>query len=143
MGSKININIITQLTILVLSANILEACFFTTEFTVQIIADPSLGAKLPLTIHCSSGNEDLGIHKLYGDYTAHGYRSFGWKFCENLIGNSVYTCDFHWHKKKIRFQVFNSAFSDKACQYESTCTWYVHTDAFHLNLDWTNVMYRW
>ncbi|KAL7155161.1 hypothetical protein ABFS83_03G056800 [Erythranthe nasuta] len=129
MASKMNI-VITQLAILVVSANLLEACFLTTEYRVLIDLDLSLGFVYPLTIHCWSGNEDLGTHMMY---LADGITKYDWRFCENFIGKSVYTCEFWWNGKDKTFQVFNSDTSDHDCAAESTCTWHVKKHGFYLN----------
>ncbi|EYU45073.1 hypothetical protein MIMGU_mgv1a016499mg [Erythranthe guttata] len=110
MASKVNI-VITQLAILVVSANLLEACFLTTEYRVLIDLDLSLGFVYPLTIHCWSGNEDLGTHMMY---LADGITKYDWRFYKT-------------------FQVFNSDTSDHDCAVESTCTWHVKKHGFYLN----------
>ncbi|KAL9169421.1 hypothetical protein ABFS82_04G078200 [Erythranthe guttata] len=129
------------LTVLSAAANLIlhqaTACIFTTEYQVKIDANSNNGAT-PLTMHCASGDDDLGILKILG--TIDGPVS--WKLCDNIIGQAIYTCQFWWNGKTKTIQVFNSDFAKVTCG-SGTCSWRVLKDGFYLHNDVTKKMDKW
>lgn len=56
----------------------------------------------PLRLHCRSKDNDLGYHDL-------GVAQlYTWKFQENVIGTTLFVCDFWWEAKHAAFHVFDS-----------------------------------
>ncbi|KAI3470517.1 hypothetical protein Pfo_027180 [Paulownia fortunei] len=77
-------------------------CFLTHKIEVHVINNlPSNSA--PLTLHCASGDNDLGHHTLAVN------QDFNWSFCENIYyPNTLFFCHLWWGSKQRAFEVFNS-----------------------------------
>lgn len=55
----------------------------------------------PMTLHCASGDNDLGFHQLrVGD-------DFHWSFCRQFFGKTLFFCHLWWNGKEISFDVYN------------------------------------
>ncbi|PIN24459.1 hypothetical protein CDL12_02810 [Handroanthus impetiginosus] len=99
------------------------SCPFTEQFNVYIInkLPPNSGS---LELHCASGDDDLGTHKLtFG-------QDFHWKFCESFLANTLYFCHFWWGSKERAFNTFNSKWKERSPT--DYLYWEVRSDGFYL-----------
>ncbi|KAK4342862.1 hypothetical protein RND71_038678 [Anisodus tanguticus] len=84
----------------------------------------------PLTIHCKSGDDDLG-HKVLQKNEEFSF-SFRRKV---IIGSTLYFCHFWWDKKNKVFDVFNNHIAEKDCGNVNPnlneCYWLVQADGFY------------
>ncbi|PIN26862.1 hypothetical protein CDL12_00355 [Handroanthus impetiginosus] len=83
----------------------------------------------PLSIHCSSKNDDLGNHALYVN------DDFHWHFGMNFWFTTLFFCRFQWEGKNVAFDVFNARLAKSYCesdQVESICLWSVKQDGFYI-----------
>lgn len=77
-----------------------QGCFLRkTDNRVRIINSLPEKSK-PLTLHCASGDDDLGFHKItVGE-------NYSWKFCPNISGSTLFFCHFWWNSKQVAFDVY-------------------------------------
>lgn len=66
-----------------------------------------------LYAHCQSKDDDIGEHYIM---TGHYIE---WKFNMNIIGSTLFWCNFAWNSTKIRFDVYNAHHDDLHC--DSQC----------------------
>ncbi|KAK4403925.1 S-protein5 [Sesamum angolense] len=110
---------------LLIIANLLHAfalekrkCVLTPEVFVHIANQLSSG---PLTIHCQSKDDDLGIHTLAIN------QEFSWGFCDNAVLSTLFYCDISAGSKSKHFNAYTSMSSD-SCR-NNQCYWFVKDDA--------------
>ncbi|EYU39656.1 hypothetical protein ABFS82_06G184900 [Erythranthe guttata] len=106
------------ITCLVLLANILStvtsSCLFSDQYEVHVVN------KMPLPklkLHCASGDNDLG-----GNHFNTPNFDFHWKFCENVLRNTLYFCHLSWGNKEVAFDAFKSKKTEcpnGVCYYEA------------------------
>lgn len=115
------------------------ACILTTGYTVHIQNQIPVET---ITLHCQSKDTELGNHTL----TSTSY--FEWKFCQNLIKTTLYSCHFEWGSKKQFFDVFTKAIGN-VCTFRKIsgtgkCNWEVRSDGFwfYSKKKWTQ-KYSW
>ncbi|PIN13808.1 hypothetical protein CDL12_13579 [Handroanthus impetiginosus] len=84
----------------------------------------------PLFIHCASGDNELGNHKLYVN------NNFHWSFKLNFRQTTLYFCRFRWRGRNVAFDVFNTGIGDK-CEgpHGNLCAWFVKQDGFYFGND--------
>lgn len=59
-----------------------------------------------LSVHCHSGDDDLGQHYLHsGQYVE-------WSFEDNFWGTTLYWCDFAWNNVQKSFRVYSTKKDD-------------------------------
>jgi len=74
---------------------------------------------IPVTVHCKSKNDDLGVHVLP---LGQGY---SFKFRPNLVGTTLFFCSFTWtgQHQIYWFNVFDDKRDAGKC---TTCRWIIH-----------------
>src|SRR4051812_16949967 len=75
----------------------------------------SLEGNLDLTVHCKSGDDDLGKHVL-----RHG-QSYGFNFGTKIFGSTLFFCGFTWSGQLHYFDIFKS--KDSRTSDCITCDW--------------------
>ncbi|KAI3470536.1 hypothetical protein Pfo_027199, partial [Paulownia fortunei] len=104
-----------------------KGCFLTRKYTVHVMNHLPLWSNIPLRLHCASGDNDLGYHKLpiFGD--------FNWTFCDNIFGTTLYFCHLWWNSrlgpKQKAFNVFTEKWSPKCTS--GVCYWAANQDGIH------------
>ncbi|KAK2400934.1 hypothetical protein P8452_07766 [Trifolium repens] len=94
-----------------------ENCFLTDHMTVNITN--TLSGNLDLTIHCKSKEDDLGEHLLH-----HG-ESFTWRFCNRLIGSTLFYCSFRWNNELHWYNAYDEARDLYHCHPNKHCIYLV------------------
>ncbi|KAA0050677.1 self-incompatibility protein 1 [Cucumis melo var. makuwa] len=85
--------------------------------TVVIVNQIEYG--IPVTVHCKSKNDDLGVHVLP---LGQGY---SFKFRPNLVGTTLFFCSFTWtgQHQIYWFNIFDDKRDAGKC---TTCRWIIH-----------------
>lgn len=78
----------------------------------------------PLTVHCASGDNDLGTHTLSVN------QAFTWGFCESFVSQTLFFCHLWWGSKDIAFNVFTPELS-KRC--DEHCYWAAKSDGIYFS----------
>ncbi|KAL8547470.1 hypothetical protein ACS0TY_006986 [Phlomoides rotata] len=100
----------------------LQACFLgSTKRTVHI--SNGLPGNPTLSVHCYSGNDDLGNHSL------NNTDEYNWSFCPLFFAQTVFHCDFKWANKEAHFEVYNDRVGDKC----ANCFFLAMEDGFYLS----------
>ncbi|KAL7105722.1 hypothetical protein ACP275_07G062200 [Erythranthe tilingii] len=73
-------------------------------------------SKIPVTVHCESGNDDLGNHTL-----PKLNNEFNWSFCESIFHNTLFFCRIQWGSKYLKFDVYKSEWRDRCST--RVCLW--------------------
>ncbi|KAK9276331.1 hypothetical protein L1049_005863 [Liquidambar formosana] len=87
---------------------------------VDVIIVNELGfPKAPLTLHCRSKDDDLGVHVL------HYQQTFRWTFRNHLWEDTVFWCDFQWNSEpRVRYHasvtIYGMHVSHRCSRY---CNW--------------------
>lgn len=77
-----------------------EGCFLAPKLHIHIISNLPPNSP-PLTVHCRSKDDDLGVHTLT---TGQDYQ---WPFC--LVPfSTLFYCDLVWGAKKTSFDAYNA-----------------------------------
>ncbi|KAF3623594.1 putative proline-rich receptor-like protein kinase PERK4-like, partial [Capsicum annuum] len=108
---------------------LINACFFTSKYEIQIIDDlPNNSPQLE--IHCASRDNDLEHHFLNPN------QDFTWSFCMQVFRKTLFFCHFWWGSKNQIFDVFNN---QHHCVDMGTvpigtkkCVWIVKSDGIYL-----------
>ncbi|CAK9187743.1 unnamed protein product [Ilex paraguariensis] len=79
-----------------------------------------------LTIHCSSSEDDLGIHVLVNDMY------FDWHFRPNVWGSTKFKCDLQWEHGSGTYTVYKNDYV-QLCPVH--CYWYVKPEGPCLQSD--------
>ncbi|PIN24463.1 hypothetical protein CDL12_02814 [Handroanthus impetiginosus] len=106
--------------IFLIMASTTFGCFFTSGYHVHVTN------QLPapeLELHCASGNNDLGNHKIVQGY------DFNWEFCENFARNTLFFCHLSWTNKEFSFDVFSSGWEERC--HDGQCYWEARTDGIY------------
>ncbi|KAK4356914.1 hypothetical protein RND71_022524 [Anisodus tanguticus] len=120
--------IVFSLAILIILVQTVNSAL-TAGFTVHII-DALPNNDVPLSVHCESKDDDLGIKNLkVGD-------DFHFSFRGAVFGSTRFYCHFSWGSKTHFFDVFTTdMYKSRACgrisgnNYE--CFWKVQEDGFY------------
>ncbi|KAK4403929.1 hypothetical protein Sango_0761500 [Sesamum angolense] len=107
-----------------LTSNLLQAlsCHIVREYTIHVVN------KLPpnsiLSLHCASGDDDLGTHTVLvnGDYN--------WKLCDTWTGVTLFFCHLYWDSKQVAFDAFRSKWSDRC---GLACYWEARSDGIYFS----------
>ncbi|WOH16203.1 hypothetical protein DCAR_0935752 [Daucus carota subsp. sativus] len=111
--------------------------FFTTCFSFPklhvTITNTLPGPDPPLILHCKSKDNDLGIHTVLLN------QSYDWSFRMNLIGSTLFSCDFVWGKQHAGFVVFSKDIAKKL--HNGEFMYQARGDGFYFNVngDWQKV----
>lgn len=102
------------------------------KFEVRVENDILLEGAAPVTIHCASGDDDLGYHTL--DRKVY----VKWVFRENLFLTTRFFCHFWWEQKQRAFDVFYSSWSEfcnapKGTRDRNMCYWVIKPDGFYFS----------
>ncbi|KAL7148192.1 hypothetical protein ABFS83_06G161500 [Erythranthe nasuta] len=123
-------------------------CYFSSKYAVRVINNlpPNEEAPLVLHLHCASGDDDLGYHKLYVS------NGFSWNFCDNIWGTTLYFCHFWWNSrlgpKEKKFDAFTKKMSSRCTN--GVCNWEARQNGIYFSgsgnptswqkmYDWDNV----
>lgn len=100
-----------------------KSCTFTLKYIVHVINDLPANSSIPLTIHCASGDDDLGYHFLKrGD-------DFHWEFCDDFFSRTLFFCHWWWGVNSKVFNVFDTDIKLQ-CNYEK-CFWVARRDGIY------------
>ncbi|XVF61735.1 hypothetical protein PTKIN_Ptkin08bG0154300 [Pterospermum kingtungense] len=82
-----------------------------------------------LTIHCKSGDDDLGWHVIPVSL------EWNWTFRANFFGSTLYWCNMSWSKHQGSFEVFVMNYSMlQKCDFKE-CFWSARDDGLYLEND--------
>ncbi|XP_018845939.2 S-protein homolog 3-like [Juglans regia] len=95
-----------------------EAGFLQHKARVRISND--LGEGMDLSVHCISGDDDLGTHLI--PYHS-GYYEFG--FRPNFQGTTLFHCGFQWNDVFHHFDIYNAVRDQLLC---NLCLWNIKAD---------------
>lgn len=112
--------------------NLVEASTGSICVTGPIVIEiSSLLPNPPLSLHCQSGDDDLGNHTLATTQT------FQWHFCINAFDNTLFFCSFKWGSKRASFEIINDLKPDRVLKNKSRfeCLWDVIPDGFYFHQD--------
>lgn len=76
----------------------------------------NLEDNLDLTIHCKSGDDDLGPHLLRQG------QSYGFKFTNNFWGTTLFFCSFQWNGEFRWFDIYKESRDYGIC---TSCDWFI------------------
>ncbi|EPS72823.1 hypothetical protein M569_01931 [Genlisea aurea] len=107
--------------LLMMTIETVRACFLEPTIDVFVVRNISSDS-IPLTVHCFSGNDDLGNHTLYGN------EYFHWSFCLNVIPNTKFFCHVWWGSKTQQFV----AYDQKAFLNRPMNGWLARDDGIYL-----------
>ncbi|KAK6135528.1 hypothetical protein DH2020_030742 [Rehmannia glutinosa] len=118
---------------LILFANIFQSnaalekrkCFLSSKFQVRV-ANNLPPYTEPIYLHCASGDDDLGRHKLERN------QEFHWSFCERVIG-TLFFCHLWWGSKEKAFDAFSGKWKGR-CD-SGTCSWIAKSDGIYFAKD--------
>ncbi|XP_027165933.1 S-protein homolog 24-like [Coffea eugenioides] len=82
----------------------------------------------PLTVHCASGNDDIGYHNLTVN------QDLTWSFHMNFFRNTLYFCHFWRGAKSAMFDVYNDTWAYYCGHYHQSdkyCYWLVKENGFY------------
>jgi hypothetical protein len=86
---------------------------------VEIFND--LGDGLDLTVHCKSGDDDLGVHVI-----TYPKGFFEFDFKPNFLGTTLYFCGFQWNGSELKwFEIYNFGRDHPQC---GDCLWKIRHD---------------
>lgn len=91
-----------------------------------------------LLIHCKSGTEDMGVHKL----AARQY--FEWEFKQIPFTKMIYTCNIKWNETVKQIDAYSTARDKKRCKLK--CWWRLRTDggyAYNEQKEVYELLYPW
>ncbi|WRX21153.1 Plant self-incompatibility S1 - like 10 [Theobroma cacao] len=115
----------------VLFSLLLEAALVAGKRHVHLIS--LVGAGDSITVHCASGDDDLGVHVLSGDG-----QEFQWSFRVNIFRTTLFYCDVSW--RDIPDFHFD-AYDDKRDRYEcSNCLWLFAPEGIYR---WSDELQTW
>ncbi|KAE9587768.1 putative plant self-incompatibility S1 [Lupinus albus] len=74
----------------------------------------------PLTVHCKSKDDDLGVHVLKYD------EEYKFQFEPNFFQNTLFFCGFTWDSKLHKFDIYNQGVHENMCKPD--CKWSITRD---------------
>ncbi|KAL4032857.1 hypothetical protein IC575_005940 [Cucumis melo] len=77
----------------------------------------ALTSKDQLTVHCKSGDDDLGVHQLQP------LGGYAFTFRPNFIGTTLFYCTFHWPGWSHSFDIYKDSRDRNRCN--GLCLWIV------------------
>lgn len=80
-----------------------------------------LNKGLTLTIHCKSGNDDLGVHVVQNQ------GQYQWHFHRNYLGTTLFFCGITWSDGSIVYDIYRTNRDYRRCS--TQCDWIVTNDA--------------
>ena len=102
--------------------------FFSSLFTIEgkpfqnplvtVNITNALTHKDQLTVHCKSGDDDLGVHQL-----SH-LASYAFNFRPNFWGTTLFYCNFQWTGFSHYFDIYKDIRDREKCNY-TLCLWIV------------------
>ncbi|KAL9162030.1 hypothetical protein ABFS82_07G061100 [Erythranthe guttata] len=101
-----------------------KKCPFSHEYEVHVINYLIPTSKIPVSVHCESGNDDLGNHTI-----PHLNNEFNWSFCESIFHNTLFFCRIRWGSKYLMFDVYKSEWRDRCST--RVCFWGVQNDGIY------------
>ena len=130
--------------------SLLISLFFANQFTTvegSIFQNPEITVKITnalkvqnqLTVHCKSGNDDLGVHKLTP------WARYYFSFHPNLWGSTLFYCSFHWPGSSYYFDIYKDKRDRKNCE-NVLCSWFVceqNVCMFNYKTNHYYICYKW
>ncbi|KAL7107857.1 hypothetical protein ACP275_06G080500 [Erythranthe tilingii] len=101
----------------------IEVCVGTKLRRVFVVNGLPEGSN-PLTLHCQSGDDDLG------NRTLSSRQELDWKFCTNIFGKTLYFCHVWWGSKSAAFDVYNKDIEKNYC-FGGLCHWEIFPDGIY------------
>ncbi|KAK6156327.1 hypothetical protein DH2020_010575 [Rehmannia glutinosa] len=106
-------------------------CFLSSKFQVRV-ANNLPPYTEPIYLHCASGDDDLGRHKLERN------QEFHWSFCERVIGGTtLFFCHIWWitrdGSKEKAFDAFYAKWAER-CD-TGMCFWVARSDGIYFTKD--------
>ncbi|GFP99469.1 hypothetical protein PHJA_002091000 [Phtheirospermum japonicum] len=80
----------------------------------------------PLTLHCASGDKELGFHNLTTN------QDFNYNFCVNPY--TLFFCHLWWNGKNIAFDVYRQEWASKRCDRIRVCYWEARSDGIYSSI---------
>ncbi|KAK6144731.1 hypothetical protein DH2020_021551 [Rehmannia glutinosa] len=108
------------LVFLLMIPNFMHACFLTPKVVVHV-ANNLPPNSAPLLLHCSSKDDDLGIHTLAIN------QEFNWSFCENITKSTLFQCTLRAGQSEKSFDAYEAGKREK-CNHNQ-CHWVAKDDA--------------
>ncbi|XP_061993839.1 S-protein homolog 5-like [Rosa rugosa] len=88
----------------------------------------------PLTVHCKSGDDDLGNHTLWRG------QDYNWQFNGNFWGTTLFHCNMKRDSQERDIKVFSIPDEEPSeCMETKDCFWFVNEDGFYVGnkkFDW-------
>ncbi|KAL8052107.1 hypothetical protein ABFX02_06G191700 [Erythranthe guttata] len=84
----------------------------------------------PMTVHCFSGDDDLGSHEL-----AVG-QEFNWHFCDHFLARTLFVCHLWWDTKQLGFEAYKGTWKKPATS--TFHLWAAKSDGIYYNEDKNN-----
>ncbi|AES75124.1 putative plant self-incompatibility S1 [Medicago truncatula] len=82
----------------------------------QVNVHNTLEGNLDMTLHCQSGDDDLGVHLL------DPYEHFGWHFNISLFYTTLFYCSVKWNDELHHFDAFIANYRDR---HRFVLDWYI------------------
>ncbi|KAL5781513.1 hypothetical protein ACOSP7_006542 [Xanthoceras sorbifolium] len=116
-------------------SSVCNAIAFTPKVHVQLTNDLAPG--FDLTLHCKSGEDDLGERVLPF------HQSFNFHFRESVMGRTLFFCSMEWNGAVHRFDVYVQYRDDDKCG--KHCLWFIRPagPCLMVNQTTTNICYDW
>ncbi|KAF4372882.1 S-protein homolog 24-like [Cannabis sativa] len=100
----------------------------------------NLNDEVQLTVHCRSGDDDLGAHVLASN------QEYEFKFRINFTGTTLYSCSLTWIGGTGSYQLFKASRDSDRCA--SKCVWRAHNDGIYgfkegRNQTKADIIYKW
>ncbi|KAJ4834125.1 hypothetical protein Tsubulata_012609 [Turnera subulata] len=92
---------------------------------------------MPLQFHCWSKDDDLGKHTLYTN------QDFNFRFFDDFMGNSLFTCDMRWGDKHKKLDVYAPTVEGLSCCDTGNCYWRAQDDGIYFCNDDKSYLKRW
>ncbi|KAJ4848699.1 hypothetical protein Tsubulata_043139 [Turnera subulata] len=110
--------------------------------TFHVRVENSLAGGKILNVHCKSGDNDLGLHRL----RPNNHQEFAFKM--NYLGTTLFWCTLTQGNRYASFEVFkpDSEFFYDKCGGGDTCAWRAQEDGIYLlrtDQNKWNIMYTW
>ncbi|CAK9329256.1 unnamed protein product [Citrullus colocynthis] len=112
-----------------LALSLIISLFFATPFTIEgkpfqsppvtVNIKNTLKGNYQLTVHCKSGDDDLGVHQLSP------LASYSFTFRPNFWGRTLFFCGFQWPGSSLHyFDIYKDIRDRQRCN-DTLCLWNV------------------
>ncbi|CAB4292522.1 unnamed protein product [Prunus armeniaca] len=105
-------NVVMPLLVILFITTSVDGAFLDAPKDVVVRITNALQNNVNLTVHCKSGDDDLGVQTLRIN------ENFEFNFQTNIFGNTLFFCGFKWSNEFRWFDIFTDKRDD--C---SSCYW--------------------